>query len=1109
MIRRMKRLLVPVLLLFVWVWTLPAGSASPPVVVVAPFSNNTGDPAWDRLSLGLVDMLQSDLRASKAFQIVERAGLGALEGEHALASGGFIDPSTASEYGRGLAATHVLTGGYLIFGDQLRIDARLVSVETSEIVFAEQATGSRDAFFALEAQLIEAMHAGLALELSNLQRVQLGRRAPAPLEAIDSYSRALERMDLGEHQAAKALLEQTIAAAPEFERAYLRMDEVEAALNALMSARQAGLSGAALEAAQALVEYTPAACDTFRQVYKAMLLDLAEAEDLRRPPEEIGTRLHRAWAVLRYVQDLGLPDEPCGLVAPNDAVVVAFLESGLGPYVCSEAEPSAHESCVAEGLAMRDDAGEVALEPEAYEDLYQELALDYLKRFPYGSQAQQIGRKAEAYARNKRLRSTTFEAVTGAVIGQFDHQLVAVEPGYFELGMGETARPVWVRAPFLIGTTEVTQDLYEAVMKDNPSTFKDLRQPVETVDFWDAMIFCNRLSMLEGLTPAYRFTGKHPQTGEPVDIALDVETREAASRVSWKLDADGYRLPTRAEWELAARAGGTWLPSDLAEAGWHKGNSEQRPHPVAQFPPNPFGLYDMAGNVAEWTWDTQSSADLGTINRGGYYSYRDKDYERLKDVHRIHEGAVVLGGGGWIHHESWLDPRNHESWASRKANESEIGLRVVRSLGWTEYTVELSEVTLDELGYWEDRYERGSTWLRGSAELLEEKLSKGRVRGDFKDCYARLRWTDPTWTGSVHVTVAATHLNNPEGVLVQGDDRAGENLGGCLERSIDDWYWVWGDQEGPQGQAGFRLTFAQVLHLHPGAETPGRLQAGLGPEGLAEVRRAREEELLARDEERLARKRTRTGWPESPTPGLVLEPAGYSMVEVPAGTFEMGLRGLDVAPVHTVTLTRPLLAGRTEVTQALYLAVYDRTGSISGQQADPQLPMTGLSYRDAVKFCNLLSRQEGLTPTYDVERELIRRVPDADGYRLPTEAEWEYLARAGQRTAYAGSDKLSKVAWCGDEAARSPQQVALRDPNAWGFHDLSGNVWEWTDDRACDLDREPATDPSCQHGAWKRVKRGGYYGSDPEHCGVAWRASSNANDHRTTVGFRMVRTPAP
>jgi formylglycine-generating enzyme required for sulfatase activity len=180
--------------------------------------------------------------------------------------------------------------------------------------------------------------------------------------------------------------------------------------------------------------------------------------------------------------------------------------------------------------------------------------------------------------------------------------MIAVAPGQVTLSDRRTQRQWSVELePYEIGAFPVTQARYALVTGEWPSAAHGARLPVEGVSWWDAVRFCNALSRREGLTPVY-----HLHSGDE-----DIE---------WDRSADGYRLPTEAEWEHACRAGTTGPRyGPLDEIAWYRGNSQERIHEVGGRQPNAWGLYDMLGNVWNWCWDIYDAEVYGTyrVLRGG------------------------------------------------------------------------------------------------------------------------------------------------------------------------------------------------------------------------------------------------------------------------------------------------------------------------------------------------------------------------------------------------------------------------------------------------------------------------------------------------------------
>ncbi|MCQ2591535.1 MAG: formylglycine-generating enzyme family protein [Treponema sp.] len=180
---------------------------------------------------------------------------------------------------------------------------------------------------------------------------------------------------------------------------------------------------------------------------------------------------------------------------------------------------------------------------------------------------------------------------------------------------------------FFISSTEVTQELYELVMDYNPSVFKGAKKPVERVSWYDALVFCNELSILKGLTPCYsinEFTDPKkwdytPHIGSTIKGVKD-------KAIVCDFNANGYRLPTVEEWYFAANEGTKKQifkysgNINLDAVGWYSSNSKSTTHEVGKKQPNLLNIYDMSGNVWEWTWNKESSSTDGRINCGGSWN---------------------------------------------------------------------------------------------------------------------------------------------------------------------------------------------------------------------------------------------------------------------------------------------------------------------------------------------------------------------------------------------------------------------------------------------------------------------------------------------------------
>jgi formylglycine-generating enzyme required for sulfatase activity len=252
--------------------------------------------------------------------------------------------------------------------------------------------------------------------------------------------------------------------------------------------------------------------------------------------------------------------------------------------------------------------------------------------------------------------------------------------------------------------------------------------------------------------------------------------------------------------------------------------------------------------------------------------------------------------------------------------------------------------------------------------------------------------------------------------------------------------------------------------------------------------------------------------PPTPKPA----PDGFARLE--PGTFLMGSPDdepgrNDDEPLHEVTLTRPLLLQQRLVTAAQWRQLLGAPPPRDGHDR----PAQKISWFDAVAWCNALSTRDGLTPFYALEgaagrlgadlraENVLTPDLDANGWRLPTEAEWEYACRAGGDPDTTRYGPLHRVAWYDSNARRGPQPVARLEPNAWGLYDMLGNVWEWVWDRYGPYPNKRARDPQGLGRAPFRVYRGGGYSSGAALCRAANRGHALPDRRLPTIGFRVAR----
>jgi formylglycine-generating enzyme required for sulfatase activity len=240
------------------------------------------------------------------------------------------------------------------------------------------------------------------------------------------------------------------------------------------------------------------------------------------------------------------------------------------------------------------------------------------------------------------------------------------------------------------------------------------------------------------------------------------------------------------------------------------------------------------------------------------------------------------------------------------------------------------------------------------------------------------------------------------------------------------------------------------------------------------------------------------------------------LVSIPGGTFQMGSPESEEGrldregPVHQVTIF-PFACTRHPVTRRLYAQIMGNDPGWPWGEADYR-PVNNVSWHDAVIFCNELSNREGLTLCYKLNGEEVTWNRAADGYRLLTEAEWEYACRAGTATQWSfGADEaaLGDYAWFEGNAVKEPHPVGGKKPNPWHLNDMHGNIEEWCWDWFGQYVETPEIDPTGPPDSAFRVLRGGAFYFPSRFLRSASRSRGWPSYSGKGVGFRCACGPSP
>ena len=697
--------------------------------------------------------------------------------------------------------------------------------------------------------------------------------------------------------------------------------------------------------------------------------------------------------------------------------------------------------------------------------------------------------------------------------------MAEVEGGTFTMGateeqgsdVSDNEKPAHqvMLSPYYIGKTEVTQELWEAVMGSNPSFFSgNKNRPVENVSWDDCQVFINKLN---------RLTGKR------------------------------FRLPTEAEWEYAARGGkkskgykysGSNTIDDVA---WYDTNSAGTTHPVASKAPNELGLYDMSGNVWEWCSDWYGKSyyeespepnpigpEIGTlrVKRGGdwYFSankcrvsFRNSNSQHYQtsenglrlvldmpketftvngvdfDMIEVEGGTFTMGAteeqGSDVSdnekpaHQVMLSPYyigktevTQELWeAVMGSNPSFFSgnkNRPVENVSWDDCQVFINK--LNRLTGKRFRLPTEAEWeyaARGGKKSKGYKYSGSNTIDD-------VAWYDTNSAGTTHPV--ASKAPNELGLY---------DMSGNVWEWCSDWYGKSYYEESPEP--------------NPIGPEIGTLRVKRGGDWYFSANKCR---VSFRNSNSQHYQTSENGLRlvlDMPKETFTVNGVSFNMVKVAGGTFTMGAteeQGNDALndekPAHEVTLSSYMI-GETEVTQELWEAVMGKSlsqiASENGKETygvGANYPMYYISWNDCQEFITKLNNLTG------------------KNFRLPTEAEWEYAARGGNKSQgykYSGSNTIDDVAWYDTNSAGTTHPVASKAPNELGLYDMSGSVWEWCSDwySSTYYSSSSQNNPTGPASGSYRVFRGGSWNYNARYCRVSYRNDSSPTKRFTFLGLRL------